>query len=231
MTSGFATRLAVPFVSLLFAAGVAQAQSTRQPEPPAEEAEAEEGGPRYEAEFVASTIFQGGTVAAQLASPLTAEAHYFGVETNDIGMIGLAWTFSRGRLRVVPGMAWSFGAENRPAPVITARWSYEHRRWLTQGLWVQSLRAYLPPPEGEGGEASPDDENSVRHASILDGVHVSARIGRAEVGPLVEHVQYREENEWKGGVRGAWLVGGRFKLVGQVLGPGVEARAGFSWER
>lgn len=214
-------------VSLPLAAGSAHAQTTRQPEPLAEGAESEEGGPRYEAELVASTIFQGGTVAARLASPLTVEAHYFGVETNEIGMVGLGWTFSRGRLRLVPGVAWSFGSENRPAPVITARWTYEQRRWLTQGLWVQSLNAYVP----EKVDADGEEEEVYRYASILDGIHASLRLGLAELGPLVEYIRYREENEWKAGVRGAWLVGGRFKVVGQVLGPGLEARAGFSWER
>ena len=59
---------------------------------------------------------------------------------------------------------------------------------------------------------------------------MSARIGRLEVGPLVEHIQYREEREWKGGARVAWRVGAGLKIVGQVLGPGAEARAGLAWE-
>jgi hypothetical protein len=51
------------------------------------------------------------------------------------------------------------------------------------------------------------------------------------LGPLIEHILYRESDEWKGGVRAAWRAGSGVKLVGQVLGPGFEARAGFSWER
>ena len=125
--------------------------------------EAGEGAPRFEAEFIASGIFQGGTVALRLPSPLTFEAHYFGVETNEIGTVGLAWTFSRGGLRVVPGIAWSFGSENRPAPVVTARWSYEHWRRLTQGLWVQSLRADAPTSAGEHDEEPAEHEESARH--------------------------------------------------------------------
>jgi hypothetical protein len=86
--------------------------------------------------------------------------------------------------------------------------------------------AYLPEeisdPEG-------DEVAVVRYASVLDGVHVSARVG-AEIGPIVEHIQYREGQEWKGGARVAWRVGRAFKIVGQVLGPDAEARAGLAWE-
>jgi hypothetical protein len=93
------------------------------PQEPAGAEEAEEAP--VEAEFVASTIFQGGTVALRLRSPLTLEGHYFGVEDNEIGVVGLAWTFTHRELRIVPGIGWAFGSENRPAPVITVRWSYE----------------------------------------------------------------------------------------------------------
>ncbi len=200
-----------------------------------EEEEHEHEGP-VEGEFVASTIFQGATLAVRLREPLALEMHYFGVEENDIGMVGLAWTFRWRELRVSPGLAWAFGAENRPAPVITARWTFESERWLTQGLFVQSLRAYVPGP-GSPHEGSPHEgeehggeEAAIRHASILDGIHVSARIGRAEIGPLVENIRYREEHEWKGGVRVAWRVGHHLKLIGQVLGPGTEVRGGLAWE-
>jgi hypothetical protein len=211
-------------------AQIAEPTGVQEPAEPKEAEESEEGEPRFEAELIASTLFQGGTVAARLRSPLTFESHFFGVEDNEIGMVGLAWTFSRGGLRVIPGVGWSFGSENRPAPVITARWSYEHRRWLTQGLWVQSLKAYVPPEVGHGEEPAAHEE-SARRASTLDGVHLSARIGRAEVGGLVEHIVYREAEEWKGGARVAWRFDSGFKVVSQVVGPGVEARAGFVWER
>jgi hypothetical protein len=94
---------------------------------------------------------------------------------------------------------------------------------------VQSLRAYLPPKADEEEEAAAEEE-AARHASILDGIHVSARVGRLEAGPLIEHIHYREENEWKAGARVAWRVGSGVKIVGQVLGPDVEARAGLAWE-
>lgn len=223
-------------VCLLLAAGSAHAQSAepsraQEPSEPKEAEESEEGEPRFEAEFVASTIFQGGTVAVRSRSALTFEAHFFGVADNEIGTVGLAWTFARNGLRIIPGFAWSFGSENRPAPVVTARWSYEHPRWLTQGLWVQSLEAYVPERVPEHGGEGTGEEETVLYASILDGIHVSARLGRGEFGPLFEYVRYREEQAWKGGARAAWRLGGRFKIVGQLLAPEVEARAGFVWER
>jgi hypothetical protein len=131
---------------------------------------------------------------------------------------------------VAPGLAWTFGTESRPAPVVTARWSYERERWLTEGLWVQSLEAYLPEPPSNHESPASSEEEVVRYASVLDGVHLSARVGRAEVGPLVEHIAYREEDAWKGGGRVAWRVTGGLKLVAQVLGPGAEVRGGLSWE-
>ena len=188
----------------------------------------EETPPRIEAEFIASTVFQEATVAARLSSPLSLDAHWFGIEENDIGVIGLSWNFGWRGLNLAPGLGWAFGRENRPALVVTARWAYEHRRWLTEGLWVQSLKAHLPERAEESAEAS---EEEVRYASVLDGVHVSARLGRAELGPLLEHIQYREEREWKGGVRAAWLVTRRVRLVAQVLGPDAEVRGGLAWER
>jgi hypothetical protein len=106
------------------------------------------------------------------------------------------------------------------------RWTCEGRRWLTQGLWVQSLRAHVPPHE----EEHEGDVEEVRHASILDGIHVSAVLGHLELGPVVEHIRYREENAWKGGVRAAWRLPRGFKIVTQVVGPDSEIRGGITWE-
>lgn len=226
------TRFALSLLLVLCCGSALSAQGIEPTSAQPAEAEApeeqEEGAPRFEAEFVGSTIFQGATLAVGLSSPLTFESHFFGVEDNEIGMVGLAWTLSRGSFRVAPGFGWSFGSENRPAPVITVRWTYEHARWLTQGLWVQSLRANLPPAVEEEGSEGDED---VRHASILDGIHASAIVGRWEIGPLVENVRYREEREWKAGARVAWRAGEEWKLVGQVVGPGAEVRGGLTWER
>lgn len=195
-----------------------------------EDEETEEPAP-FEGEFIASTIFQSATAAFRLGSPLLLETHYFGVEDNDVGAVGLAWEFEHGGLHVMPGLAWSFSSEGRPAPVVTVRWTYEGHRWLTQGLWVQSLRAYVPAePHDEGHPGEESGEDVVHHASILDGVHASLVLGHLELGPLVEHIRYREENAWKGGVRAAWRLGRGVKLVSQVVGPGAELRGGLAWE-
>ncbi len=221
---------------LAIALGCGSALSAQEVEQPgaqrAEPEEHEEGPPRFEAELVASTIFQGARLAVRSSSPLTFESHFFGVETNEIGMVGLAWTFVHGGWRVVPGVAWAFGSENRPAPVVTLRWSYEHERWLSQGLWVQSLRPYVPDHvEDHFEEHQGGGEAVVRHAGILDGAHASAVVGPWELGALVEHIRYREEREWKGGARVAWRAGHGLKIVGQALGPGAEVRGGLMWER
>jgi hypothetical protein len=213
-------------IAILLVTAPAQAQESQAGDPP------ERGGespPPLEAEFVASTIFQEATVIARLRSPSSLDAHYFGVEGNDIGVFGLSWSLAWRGLNVAPGLGWAFGRENRPGLVLTARWSCEHPRWVTEGLWVQSLQAFLPEraEEGDGESAA---EETVRHASVLDGIHVSARLGRAEIGPLVEHIQYREEREWKGGARFAWLVAHGVRLVTQVLGPGAEVRGGMAWK-
>lgn len=192
--------------------------------------------PLVEAEFAGSTAFRTGSMSLRLASPLRAELRYFGVAGNDIGMAGLGWEFRWGGLRFIPGAAWSFGRENRPAPVITARWVFENERWISQGAWVQSLVEYKPTlsahQEHDGGdEHGSEAETLARHASVLDGIHVSRRIGRFEVGPLFEHIHYREEDEWKAGGRVAVRLGTSFRLIAQVVGPGTEVRGGFVWEQ
>lgn len=200
--------------------------ATEADEPDEDEGEEEEGP--FEGEFIGSTIFQGATAAVRLRSPLVLETHYFGVDHDEVGMVGLGWTFAAGGFRAVPGIGWSFSREMRPAPVVTLRWTYEARRWLTQGLFVQSLREYVPDRAPEGEEA--DHEEVVRHASILDGIHASAILGPVELGPVIEHIRYREENEWKGGARVAWRLGRNLKLVSQVVGPDTEVRGGITWE-
>ncbi len=189
--------------------------------------------PLIEAEFAGSVDFRSADLSVQLGSPLRGEFRYFGVEGNEIGMAGLGWEFRWGGLRFIPGAAWSFGRENKPGPVITARWVFENEHWTSQGAWVQSLDEYDPPlsehqeHDEHGGEA----ETLARHASVLDGIHVSRRIGRFEIGPMIEHIHYREEDEWKAGGRVAVRLGTSFRLIAQVVGPGTEVRGGFIWER
>jgi hypothetical protein len=192
--------------------------------------------PLVEAAFAGSVDFRSGDVSIQLASPLRAELRYFGVDGNEIGMTGLGWEFRWGALRFIPGAAWSFGRENKPGLVLTAHWSFENEHWTSQGAWVQSLSEYAPsveaPPGHERNEAhGGEGESLARYASILDGIHVSRRIGRFEIGPMVEHIQYREQDEWKAGGRVAVRLSHSFRLVAQVVGPGTEVRGGFAWEK
>jgi hypothetical protein len=86
------------------------------------------------------------------------------------------------------------------------RWSFENEKWIRLGLWAVSLRAHVPETRAEHSEESEAAAatEAVTHSSVPDGVHVSRRIRQFEVGPLVEHLRYREENEWKGGGRVAW---------------------------
>ncbi len=186
--------------------------------------------PSTEIEFAGSTTFQSGLAAIRVArSPLLIDAHFYGVDTNEIGMVGLAWELRYHGFRVMPGLGWAFGQENRPALAFTTRWGYEGERWLAQGQWVQSLKAHVPA-ESEGHARSDEhDEEVVEHSGALEG-HLSAVVGRLEIGPAFEHIRYREENEWKGGGRGAWRLGHGFKVVTYVLAPDPEFRAGFAWE-
>lgn len=171
------------------------------------------------------TEFQSGTASVRLRSPLVLDAHFFGVEDNEIGMVGLAWTFQKGGLRVLPGVGWAFGSENKPGLAITLRWSYDSERWLTQGLLIRSLSEFEP-----SAEQIEEGEELIKRASLLDGIHASAVLGRLELGPLVEYIGYREESGWKGGARVAWRLGRGVKLVSQVVGPGTEVRGGLAWE-
>ena len=198
----------------------------------AEEAEeAEEEEPSFEAEIAGSTVFQAAAVGARLWSGVWLDAHFFGVEDSEFGLAGLGWEFRWRRLRVIPGLAWAVSSDTGPKLVLTARWHYESERWTTQGLWVQSLQEAFPTAREVGEEHSEHEETLIRHGSILDGVHLSARFGRLEAGPIVEHIRYREENAWKGGGRVAWRAGRGLALVSHVMGPDTELRVGLVWER
>jgi hypothetical protein len=188
--------------------------------------------PAFEFEFAGSEEFQASALSLRLASRLRAELRYYGVEENDIGIAGLGYEWRIGALRLMPGVGWAFGRQNRPAFVFTARWAFENESWVSQGAWVQSMRHYERPrnePHGEHGHGEPVE--IVRYAGVLDGMHVSRRIGRVEVGPMAEHIRYREENSWKAGGRVAVRLGTGFRLIAQVVGPGTEVRGGISWER
>lgn len=196
---------------------------------PAAEGEAE--ALKVESEFIASTIYQAGLFDFRLGeTPLFVDMRYYGVEIHDVGVAGISWELRFGRFRFLPGLGWAVGKENDPAPVGTARWVYEHPRWLSQGVWVQSFHEHVS--QGEESQEEGSEEEAGNTHSVVFEAHVSAVIRQFEVGPLVEHVRYREEdNEWKGGGRAAWRLGHGFKVNTEVLAPDAEARIGFVWER
>lgn len=187
--------------------------------------------PLVEVEFAGSKVFQSGGLSLRLGSPLRAEVRYFGLDGNDIGTAGLGWELQWAGLRLIPGAAIAFGRENRPAVALTARWVFETETWISQGVWVQSLGDYEQPRSLTHGDGEGDIEPIVRHASVLDGIHLSRRFGALDLGPLVEHIRYREEDAWKGGARVALRVAAALRVIGQVVGPSTEVRVGVSWER
>jgi hypothetical protein len=198
------------------------APSYSQDRPP----EGDEAPARAEGEFTASTIFQVGYFDVRIgATPLLIDTRYYGVEIHDVGVAGLAWELKLRRLRVMPGIGWAAGKENKPAPVLTARWSFDHERWLTQGHWLQSFHEHV----NDTGDEDAESGGTNTHSVVLEG-HLSGVVGRFEGGALGEHVRYREENEWKGGGRAAWRLGHGVKISTEVLAPHVEVRAGFAWE-
>jgi hypothetical protein len=212
---------------VLLMGGSAPARVMAQ-EPVQEAGEAE--ALKLESELVASTIYQSGIVDARMGdTPLFLDMRYYGVEIHDVGVAGFAWEFRYRRLRILPGLGWAFGKENHPAPVATARWVYDRPHWLSQGLWMQSFEEHVS--EGEETEGTEAGEVGKTHSVVFE-AHVSAVLRRLELGPLVEHVRYREEeNEWKSGVRASWRVGHGFKAGTEVLAPDVEVRVGLAWER
>lgn len=192
--------------------------------------------PAAEAEFTASSIFQAGYFDARVGgTPLLLDLRYYGVEVHDVGVGGLAWELAFRRLRFMPGVGWAMGRENKPAPVLTARWFYDHDHWLSQGHWLQSFHEHVTDTAGErahesDGHAADDEEADAKVRSVVLEGHVSAVLGRFELGALGEHVRYREENEWKGGGRAGWRLGHGVTVSTEVLAPHVEVRGGIAWE-
>jgi hypothetical protein len=183
---------------------------------------AEEPTPGLEAEFAASDVFRSGSLVARTWKELHFDGQYLGTETVDAGITALSWEFRWKRLSILPGFGAGFGSGVNTAPMVTLRWKLETRRWLSQGYAAQSLRRQVV--EGE------DPEHTI-YASVLDNNHISVRLGRLEVGGLWEHTKYREENEWKGGIRGAVRLGEQFKLIVQSVWPNWEMRGGLGFEK
>jgi hypothetical protein len=182
---------------------------------------AQDATPGLEAEFVASEVFRSGDLVILTWKDLHFDGQYFGTESVDAGITALNWEFRWKQLSILPGFGVGFGSGVDTAPMLTLRWKLETRRWFSQGYVAQSLRRQVV-------------ENNTGHsiyASVLDNNHISARFGPAEVGGLWEHTKYREENEWKGGLRGAVRLGEHFKLIVQSVWPDWEMRGGLAFER
>ena len=189
--------------------------------------------PAIEIEAGGSSVFQFAMLGIRLGpkeSPVFFDTHGYGVDTNEVGITGLAWEFRLGSFRLLPGLGWAFGRENKPSLAGTARWAHLGDTWVTEGLFVHSFEEQVPEASSTESGAHEESEEMVRHAGVMEG-HLSRRVGPVELGPLVEHIRYREENEWKGGARVAWRVGRGVRLLAMVLAPDPEARVGIAWER
>jgi hypothetical protein len=190
--------------------------------------------PRVEAEFVASDIFRSGTTIITVWRGLRLEGEYFGAPPYDVGITGAAWNFRWKGLSLAPGLAVGFGSRVDVSPILTFRWVLKTRRWFSQGFVAQSLTGHVVEQETEGtqegGEPAAPQTRDV-HASILDNNHISVRLGLFEIGGMWERIRYREEKEWKGGLRVGARIWKGVTLIFQTVGPDVEYRGGIAFER
>lgn len=181
-----------------------------------------------EIEALISHEFRTASYVQPLYRGLNFEAHYFGVKREveaahgepgaepheqyiDIGTLTASWTFKLGEhIKLIPGFGLYLGDGQETAPSFTFRWDIEKGWFISQGLFVGSLR----------------DFEDVGRVNVWDGNHVSVRWKRIQVGPTWERIHTREENEWKGGVRGAVRVARHLSILAFVLAPKTEFRAG-----
>lgn len=183
---------------------------------------AQDSTPSVEAEFVASDVFRTGSLVVRTWKDLHFDGQYFGTESVEAGITALNWEFHSKHFSIFPGFGVGFGSGVHTVPMLTLRWNLETRRWFSQGYMAQSLLSQVVTGE--------NTEHSI-HATILDNNHISARVGPAEIGGLWEYTKYREENEWKGGLRGALRFGHHIKLIVQSVWPDWEMRGGIAFER
>ena len=188
-----------------------------------------DAGPTVEAEFVASDIFRSGTLLIKVYKNIHLDGEYFGAPEYDLGITGVNYRLTWKSLSVSPGLAAGFGGSANTVPVFTVRWNLETHRWFSQGFFAQSLAEYHTSRKGNRLARAAESEAS--YSSVLDNNHISARIGPVEAGGLWEHIAYRDDNEWKGGVRLAVRIKEKYKLIFQCVGPGVEYRGGVAFEK
>jgi hypothetical protein len=167
-------------------------------------------------------VFRNGSLVVRTWKDLHFDGQYFGTESVEAGITALNWEFRWKQLSISPGFGAGFGSGVDTAPMLTLRWKLETRRWFSQGYAAQSLLRQVVKDDNTG--------HSI-HATVLDNNHISLRLGPAELGGLWEYTKYREENEWKGGLRGAVRLGEHFKLIVQSVWPDWEMRGGLAFER
>ena len=185
-----------------------------------------EGYKLPEAEFVGSTSFRSASLIQSLWSGLNFEQHYFGGNENNVGYTAGSWTFHGEHWKIAPGFGVLFGDNKfQTMPALSIRWGYERNWFITEGLLVQGLEHTRFLPEGTEPEPGQPAVKSVV-PSIADGNHISARWKRLTVGGTWEHEQFREGEEWKGGVRVAFRVLPPLSFTFFAMGPGSEIRGG-----
>lgn len=213
--------------SIVSVCTVVACASIAQEAPPAARAETvapqAEGQRRVEGEFVASSVFRGGELTVRVVRSLWAEGYYFGTPEVNAGITGASWRFQWKNFAISPGIGVGFGSHVTTSPVFVVRWTLDTKRWFSQGLWVQDLSPQTIRFE--------DGTERRARSAILDNNHFSARIWRLEVGPLWEHIKFREEDEWKAGVRVAARLNPRIKVIFQAVVPEREFRGGIAFER
>lgn len=201
-----------PALALLLLGTVAFAQ---EPEPE------EEPLPRVELEYVSSDVFRSGMAIVKVWRGLHVETEYFGGVPYDVAISGGSWKFRWKALTFAPGLGVGYGSPVNTKPVATFRWRFETKRWFSQGFFANSL--------GDQEEREPSGELREVGAAILDNNHFSIRLGPFEAGPMWERITYRDEDEWKGGLRAAirWK---KLKGIFQVVAPEREFRGGIAFE-
>lgn len=212
---------------------IAQATSTgpakptdRQAKPTAHASHDEGKFPEIEA--LISHEFRTVSYVQPLYHGLNFEAHHFGVKLEveaahgdpqsepheeyiDIATFTASWTFKLGEhVKIIPGVGLYVGEGQEAAPSLTFRWHIEKGWLISQGLFVASLR----------------DFEDFGRVSVWDGNHVSVRWKRIQVGPAWERIHTRDENEWKGGVRGSVRIARHVSIAAFVWAPKPEFRAG-----
>jgi len=216
----------VPFAAPQETAGAGQAARS-----PIEITQPDGEGSRLpEAEFVGSPSFRSASLVQPLWSEVNIEGHYFGGDENNVGYTAGSWTFHGEGWKLAPGFGVAFGDNGfRTMPALSIRWAYEHRWFITEGLFVQGLLHTNFFPEG----TEPEDGSSAGESvvpSIADGNHASARWKRLTAGATWEHMQFREGREWKGGVRVAYQVLPPLSFTFFAMGPGGEIRGGILFQ-